>query len=604
MRPGEHHVSFRRDEETESGRRYLPEETGPLLVDRATATVAVDAAMVPGASLAGGIVAPPGHFPPRAEILVTDVADGTLYKGAVLAMSEDRWRVSRLPPGTYRVRIDRPGEIVGEGEVKHAPAGYVATWLGDALVEEEAETFTVEAGEVRDVGTVQLADAAGIRGDLREAVTGRPIPSACLTVTDPAGRTIAQVTHFASNPGVRFRLDHLPPVELRLLAETPACTQPSEEPTHLPRWLGGSSLEEATPIALRPDEILTDADLDLERRTPPGRLDADVVEQVGRVAGRDRIETAAELAEGGWPDGAPAVVLASADASIDALTGGPLAAAVGGPVLLTGATGLDPVSRAAVERLRPLRAFVVGGEAVVSPQVEVDLADAGIQEVVRIAGADRIATAALVAERLLNKDGSSLKRPSAFLVSAASGSPDAAAIAGVAAARRAPILLTYADVLPPATAALLDRVGQTVVVGGSARISEDVLRTVGAASGAVSRIAGGDRYATSEAIVEELGTGSLRPWLVTGKGWADALAAGPAVARDGGVLLLVPGHEPPTAADLTRLERVLDTLEEDYLFSRLDRILLIGGRAAIDEEWERALRSAALARRGEPMPEP
>lgn len=112
---------------------------------------------------------------------------------------------------------------------------------------------------------------------------------------------------------------------------------------------------------------------------------------------------------------------------------------------------------------------------------------------------------------------------------------------------------------------------------------------VSATSVRVERIAGGDRYETSSGVVREFTSDSIsRVWLVTGAGRADALAAGPAVARDGGALLLVPGHEPPTTERLARVHPLL---------LNLDRILLVGGHAAISAEWEDAARAAALAER-------
>ncbi len=62
-------------------------------------------------------------------------------------------------------------------------------------------------------------------------------------------------------------------------------------------------------------------------------------------------------------------------------------------------------------------------------------------------------------------------------------------------------------------------------------------------------------------------------WFATGGSFPDALAAGPAVAKDGGVLLLVPGSS-------TFLnEEATDWL--DRFQQGIDRLRLIGGSAAI-----------------------
>lgn len=588
VRPGELQFRFSRYASSESGRLYFPYETPPLFVERATATIGVDASLVPAAVLRGTLVAPEGQPPPVGNVVAVNVRDGAEYRGFFGASDGGRWGVGLLPPGTYRVQFPDPYEYVPEGAVGQAPAGYAATWLGGAYVEDDAATVDLSAAEVLDVGTTLLAYAGGMRGDLREAVTGRPIPSACITVIDAAGREVLRIAHFFSNPGPRYRLDHLPPIELRVRVDTappPSCVEGYGQSEHSTRWFAAAQrLEEATPVTLGPREILTDADILLERRVPPAGLDATVVDQVGRIAGADRITTAAALATGGWPEGAESVVVASSETSADALAGGPLAALERGPLLLTGAAMLHPASRDAIERLRPQRAFVLGGEATLSQQVEEDLAAAGIWDIVRIAGADRVETSALIAERVLADDHR--RSPEAFLVAAEDGSPDAIAVSGVAASKRVPILLTHRDTLPEATRALLSRVSTVVVVGGVAAISDGVAQAATAMSVRVERIAGGDRFETSSEIVRLLSPDTQRLWLVTGAGWADALAAGPAVARDGGALILVPGREPPTSERLARIAPLL---------ANLDRVLLVGGPAAIRPNWEDAVRAAAVA---------
>lgn len=540
--------------------------------------------------MSGTLVAPEGEPPPVSSVVAVNVRDGVEHKGYVLAAYGGRWSVGLLPPGTYRVQFPDPSEYVPEGGVGRAPAGYAATWLGGAYVTDEAATVDLSAAEVFDAGTTALAYAGGMRGELREAVTGRPIPSACITATDPAGREVVRDSHSFGRTASTYRLDHLPPIELRVRVDTapsPACVEGYGQSEHLTRWFAAAaSLEEATAVTLGPGEILPDADIVLDRREPPTGLDATVVDQVGRIAGVDRIATAAELATGGWREGAETIVVASSERSADALAGGPLAALERGPLLLTGAASLHPASRDAIERLRPQRAFVLGGEATLSKQVEDDLAAAGIWDIVRIAGADRVETAALIAERLLA--GNDQLLPEAFLVAAVEGSPDAVAASGMAAARRFPILLTQRDTLPEATRAVLGRFSKVTIVGGVTAVSEGVAQAASALSRRVERIAGTDRYETSSEVFRRLAPSTQRPWLVTGAGWADALAAGPAIARDRGALLLVPGREPPTPERLARL---------DPLLGDLDRVLFVGGPAAISRDWEDAVRAAAVAQR-------
>jgi Tol biopolymer transport system component len=86
-----------------------------------------------------------------------------------------------------------------------------------------------------------------------------------------------------------------------------------------------------------------------------------------RRSGRSRIATAAALA--GTLPAAEAIVVARADAYPDALAGGPLAAALGAPILLTGSDGLDPILPAEIDRLGARTAYLLGGTGALSAAV-------------------------------------------------------------------------------------------------------------------------------------------------------------------------------------------------------------------------------------------
>ena len=117
---------------------------------------------------------------------------------------------------------------------------------------------------------------------------------------------------------------------------------------------------------------------------------------VERVAGEDRYATAAAVAARTHPVNAPVVHVACGTAFPDALSGGVAAALAGGPLLLTAHDRLPTATAEALDRLEPGRIVVLGGAAAVADPVVAALRSyAG--EVVRIAGADRYATAASVA---------------------------------------------------------------------------------------------------------------------------------------------------------------------------------------------------------------
>lgn len=306
---------------------------------------------------------------------------------------------------------------------------------------------------------------------------------------------------------------------------------------------------------------------------------------VERRAGIDRVGTSVALARSSRPDvGATrTVVLARADAYPDALAGAPLAARLGAPLLLTGRDALHPAAEAEIRRLAPKRAVVLGGDAAVRPTVVERLAAMGVTDVRRIAGSDRFHTAGEAAREV----GGDV----AYLVEGANqdparGWPDAVSVSALAAGTGTPVLLTGRDTLPGGTAsALADlEVGEVVIVGGTAAVSQRVEEAVADLGIDVGRIAGASRYDTSRLVAEEAvaaGADPSRLWLATGENWPDALAAGPAAAAGGGVLLLTHG---------THLER--SPAVRGWVRAHASgggRLALVGGRGVLSPAVEDVL---------------
>jgi putative cell wall-binding protein len=139
-------------------------------------------------------------------------------------------------------------------------------------------------------------------------------------------------------------------------------------------------------------------------------------DKVTRLGGSDRYETAEMVAraaaevEGFFTYDC---LIATGDDFPDALAGSPLAAQ-GRPIILVRPSGLSSASEAVMDDIVTMGCLILGGEAVVSAQVEQQLRDkydtgAGYDYVERLAGSDRYGTAAAVAdwasERGLSWDG-------------------------------------------------------------------------------------------------------------------------------------------------------------------------------------------------------
>ena len=295
------------------------------------------------------------------------------------------------------------------------------------------------------------------------------------------------------------------------------------------------------------------------------------------TAGTDRVDTAVAVSKSQFvPGEVEAVVLARSDDYPDALAGGPLASLHRGPVLLTETDGLLPAVAAEIQRLEVPEVIVLGGTAALSDDVVEQLEDLGV-EVERVGGADRFATAALIAAQL--PDGSE-----AYLTEGADpdllrGWPDAVAVSALASHQLRPILLTTTEELPAATEDALEERGITdvVIVGGTVAVNNDVRDRLRELDITVLRRAGETRYDTSRLVADDsvdAGLDPSRTWLATGRNFVDALVAGPAVANDGGVLLLTDG------IDLENTPPILDwiaDLEPPVL------VRIIGGPAAVND---------------------
>ncbi len=266
-----------------------------------------------------------------------------------------------------------------------------------------------------------------------------------------------------------------------------------------------------------------------------------------RLAGASRVETAVSVSRRAFRD-AQTVVVARADAFPDALAAAPLAGAVGGPVLLTGRDALHPAVAAELGRLRPDTVLLMGDESALSRQVADDVRALGISRVDRVAGPDRFATAAQAARQLASRSG---PPDHAYLTLGSHPDPgrawpDAVAVSALAATQRHPILLTAPDTLPQATLDALRElgVGRVTIVGDTSAVGAAVQQRLENEGIRVGRLAGRTRYETSVAIADASVAAGLDPattWIATGRNWPDSLTAGPAIARDGGLLLLLDG---------------------------------------------------------------
>lgn len=308
---------------------------------------------------------------------------------------------------------------------------------------------------------------------------------------------------------------------------------------------------------------------------------------VVRSFGPDRVATAANVARDNWDDGAPAVLVARRDDFPDALAAVALAAQLDAPLLLTRSTALDPEVADVIGELGPSRAFLLGGTSALSEDVFAAI-DALVDDVERISGPTRFATAAAVARAVGPPANATAV---VTLGQLADGVAWADALSAGAYRGRMPLLLTRRDALPDETrTALIDLgVTQVVVVGGTAAVSDAVLAEIDAIDGvSARRVRGPNRYATSAAVAADALDlfGQVADVVVaTGRNFPDGLAAGAVAARLDAVMVLV--HTAPLADRTPEVAQFLSDRRTMF-----DRGLVVGGTAAVSTELERQVRDA------------
>lgn len=304
-----------------------------------------------------------------------------------------------------------------------------------------------------------------------------------------------------------------------------------------------------------------------------------------RVAGSGREATAVALSRRSHPDGADTVLLARAHDYPDALAGVQLAAALDAPLLLTARESLHPDAAAELARLAPDRVVLLGGIGALSDAVRGAVVGALPDATVdRIAGSSRWETAGLlaIAAQEAWTDAPAGTAPTAVLLASGRGFADALAAGPLAGHAQVPLLLTAPDTLPAGTRRALEALDADTVllVGGPAAVGDAVHQAVEERGLTVERVSGPTRWDTAAALAERTrlaGADEGRVLVTSGTTFPDALAAGPAAVRDGGVLLLTaPNALPPATANL------LDTWGRD-------RLRVAGGRAAIDDDTVEAI---------------
>lgn len=267
-------------------------------------------------------------------------------------------------------------------------------------------------------------------------------------------------------------------------------------------------------------------------------------DEITRIAGENRIETAARLANEYWPDGADEVVIATSRNHADAVAGTALAISRDAPLLLAEPGAIPAATRAALEDLAPQEVWLLGGSAALGDAVADTIRSEFGATVNRRAGANRYATAAGISS-YVNHNGTVALAPG----HGAGGQEawPAGVLAGALSAGDAavPLLLTDRDGLPPETRQALVNLNpsEVLVLGEDGAVPASVDDALDDLGMNATRLTGEDRYELAAAVLGERAGGGGPLLLVSGGDFPDALAAGAAAGRADATVTLVPPRD-------------------------------------------------------------
>lgn len=290
---------------------------------------------------------------------------------------------------------------------------------------------------------------------------------------------------------------------------------------------------------------LTVAALAVACMIPAGVSSANV-ENVSRIAGKDRLGTSIEISKSMFNE-SDNIVLASGFNFADALSAGQLAAALNAPLILS-SDQLDSKTSDEIAKLKPKNIYIVGGETALSSNIEESVKsvvnDINIE---RLKGNDRYETSVKVMEKTKEFVDAEY-----LLIASGKNFPDALSATSFMADHKALMVLSDGNSYPKSDL-------QEIAIGGVNQLPLNGFTG--------ERIAGNDRYQTALAIARRSLENNENAILANSKVFADSLSA-VSVAKNYKAPIILTDNE-----NLTQLTK-------SYL-ENMNSVTIIGGEKSV-----------------------
>ena len=290
-------------------------------------------------------------------------------------------------------------------------------------------------------------------------------------------------------------------------------------------------------------------------------------ENVKRISGVDREQTAIEVSKKMFKDGTNKVVLANKNNYSDVLTAAPFAKANNASLLYISSNSISKEVMSEIARLKAKEITIIGGEKSVNEGLKKELEKRNFK-VDRLSGADRYKTSAQIAAKLIDGKTTTLE------IASGENYADALSLNNAAEKDKAPILLvrvnaidkSVEDVIKSSKASLIN------IAGGEKSVSENTKVNVKKISNAtVNRIGGADRYETSILLAKYSGAKEVVV-VASGENFADALVAAPFSAKQNGAILL------------TNKDKLGQNAEQFIKDTKFNKSYVIGGEKSVSED--------------------